>query len=156
IQVRYCGGGFHAVVYDRNLPLTPRSWAVILMPALAEVRLRLDSDHPNALELEDILSAISRLPPIDETNASRVQEGQHEVECIRRRLAALRDSDETIGSEVEASGIDLKGMKGQPRSFDGMEELLGQQASRLSYWRAAADETNSRRFFDVNELAAIR
>src|SRR5215831_7735023 len=156
IQVRYCGGGFHAVVYDRNLPLTPRSWAVILMPALAEVRIRLDPDHPNALELEDILSAISRLPPIDETNASRVQEGQHEVECIRLRIDALMQSDDTVRAAVDASLTDLNGVEGQPRSFDRMEELLGQQAYRLSYWRVAADEINYRRFFDVNELAAIR
>jgi (1->4)-alpha-D-glucan 1-alpha-D-glucosylmutase len=33
---------------------------------------------------------------------------------------------------------------------------LADQAYRLSYWRVAADEINYRRFFDVNDLAAIR
>ena len=30
------------------------------------------------------------------------------------------------------------------------------QAYRLAYWRTAAEEINYRRFFDVNELAAVR
>ncbi len=34
--------------------------------------------------------------------------------------------------------------------------FLKQQNYRLSYWRVATEEINYRRFFDVNELAAIR
>ena len=34
--------------------------------------------------------------------------------------------------------------------------LLDAQAYRLSYWRVAVDEINYRRFFDVNDLAALR
>jgi (1->4)-alpha-D-glucan 1-alpha-D-glucosylmutase len=34
--------------------------------------------------------------------------------------------------------------------------LLEAQAYRLSYWRVAVDEINYRRFFDVNNLAALR
>src|SRR5207344_2315307 len=45
--------------------------------------------------------------------------------------------------------------KGNPRSFDRLDELLDGQAYRLAYWRVAADEINYRRFFDVNDLAAI-
>ncbi len=48
------------------------------------------------------------------------------------------------------------GVKGNPQSFDQLEELLARQSYRLCYWRVAADEINYRRFFDVNELAAIR
>jgi (1->4)-alpha-D-glucan 1-alpha-D-glucosylmutase len=33
--------------------------------------------------------------------------------------------------------------------------LLARQA-RLSFWQTAGDEINYRRFFDINELAAIR
>ncbi len=34
--------------------------------------------------------------------------------------------------------------------------MLDAQAYRLSYWRVAVDEINYRRFFDVNDLAALR
>ena len=45
---------------------------------------------------------------------------------------------------------------GEPRSFDGLDRLLAEQPYRLAHWRVAADEINYRRFFDINELAAIR
>ncbi len=35
-------------------------------------------------------------------------------------------------------------------------ELLNDQSYRLAFWRVAAEEINYRRFFDVNDLAAIR
>ena len=37
-----------------------------------------------------------------------------------------------------------------------MHELIKAQAFRLAYWRVAADDINYRRFFDVNDLAALR
>ena len=46
-----------------------------------------------------------------------------------------------------------------PRSSAGRERLhrlLESQHYRLSWWRIANDEINWRRFFDINELAAIR
>jgi (1->4)-alpha-D-glucan 1-alpha-D-glucosylmutase len=39
---------------------------------------------------------------------------------------------------------------------DALHELLEAQAYRLAFWRVAADEINYRRFFDINELAALR
>ncbi len=43
-----------------------------------------------------------------------------------------------------------------PASFDPLHELLEAQAFRLAYWRVASDDINYRRFFDVNDLAALR
>jgi (1->4)-alpha-D-glucan 1-alpha-D-glucosylmutase len=39
---------------------------------------------------------------------------------------------------------------------DALHRLLERQAWRLSFWRVAADEINYRRFFDINDLAALR
>ncbi len=51
-----------------------------------------------------------------------------------------------------------------PAAFDAasreggarLHELLEQQHYRLAWWRCANDEINWRRFFDINELAALR
>ncbi len=46
-----------------------------------------------------------------------------------------------------------------PAQEDGrrrLHELLQRQHYRLAWWRAAADEINWRRFFDINSLAGIR
>ena len=40
-------------------------------------------------------------------------------------------------------------------SPDLLDELLRRQNYRLCYWRVASDEINYRRFFDINELAAL-
>ena len=40
-------------------------------------------------------------------------------------------------------------------SFDELDKLLDAQVYRLSHWKAADDEINYRRFFDINDLAAV-
>jgi (1->4)-alpha-D-glucan 1-alpha-D-glucosylmutase len=47
------------------------------------------------------------------------------------------------------------GRPGDPRSFDLLDQLLNKQSYRLAYWRVASDEINYRRFFDINDLAAL-
>ena len=49
----------------------------------------------------------------------------------------------------------FNGKPGDPHSFDLLDDLLEEQSYRLSYWRVASDEINYRRFFDINELAAL-
>ncbi len=43
-----------------------------------------------------------------------------------------------------------------PAGQDRLHRLLDRQAWRLTWWRAATDEINWRRFFDVNGLAGVR
>src|SRR5260370_42143842 len=43
-----------------------------------------------------------------------------------------------------------------PASCDGPDDLIPAHSSRVAFWSFAADEINYRRFFDVNDLAAIR
>ena len=48
----------------------------------------------HVLELESIITAISHLPPREDTDLAEVRERQREKEVIRRRVAALvEDSD---------------------------------------------------------------
>src|SRR5207248_807623 len=55
----------------------------------------------------------------------------------------------------ERNIANFNGGNGDPRSFDLLDELLNGQAYRLCFWRVASDEINYRRFFDINELAAL-
>ena len=43
-----------------------------------------------------------------------------------------------------------------PEGQDRLHRLLERQAYRLAWWRAATDEINWRRFFDINGLAGVR
>jgi (1->4)-alpha-D-glucan 1-alpha-D-glucosylmutase len=55
----------------------------------------------------------------------------------------------------EAEIASFNGTPGEPRSYDRLHELLEKQHYRLAYWQTAPDEINYRRFFDVNDLAAL-
>ncbi len=149
-------GGFEVRVYDKHLPLAAGSWALVLQPAVAFLKGQLGESNEHVLELESILTALSHLAPAEEQDAARVRERQREIEVIRRRLVALADVSEAACDAMERSRREINGIKGVPRSFDRLEELLAQQSYRLCYWRVASDEINYRRFFDVNDLAAIR
>ena len=56
---------------------------------------------------------------------------------------------------IEENVALFNGRPGDPRSFDLLDELLERQCYRLAYWRVATDEINYRRFFDINDLAAL-
>ena len=62
------------------------------------------------------------------------------------------------GQDLFEAGIDRRSMapKAIPTVSMHLERLLDDQAYRLSFWRVASDEINYRRFFDINDLAAIR
>ena len=50
----------------------------------------------------------------------------------------------------------INGTPGNSNSFDELHELIKAQAFRLAHWRVAIDDINYRRFFDINDLAALR
>jgi (1->4)-alpha-D-glucan 1-alpha-D-glucosylmutase len=156
ISIAYRKGAFEAAYYDHVFPLAPRTWTTILEPALARLTNELGESTRESLELASIITALNHLPLRTETDAARVRERQREKEIVKERLAALMESSAPVRSAVEASIADLNGTKGDPHSFDRLELLLDDQAYRLSFWHVAADEINYRRFFDVNDLAAIR
>ncbi len=153
ITVVYEGGSFQVRYYDWLLPLAPLTWPLILQPALERVRGALDESHSAVMELESIITALGHLAPRTETDPDLIRRRQREKEVIKGRLMGLRPE---VGSALDASLADLNGVRGNPHSFDRLEKLLEEQAYRLSFWHVAADEINYRRFFDVNELAAIR
>jgi (1->4)-alpha-D-glucan 1-alpha-D-glucosylmutase len=156
IRVEREGGTFVARYYEHLLPLAPKSWTVILDPVRERFEAERAADDPDRVEVESILTAISHLPPRSEREPSLVQERQREKEVIKRRLGELLDRSPAVREVVETSLADLNGRRGDPRSFDRLEALLADQGYRLSHWRVATDEINYRRFFDVNDLAAVR
>jgi len=101
------------------------------------------------------LTALGHLPPFATIDPVRVAERQREKEVIKRRLAALTAANPVVRTFVEQNVALFNGGSGDARSFDLLDSLLKRQAYRLSYWRVASDEINYRRFFDINELAAL-
>ncbi len=155
IRLGYDSGSFTIHYFDHRFPVAPHSYARILSHDLAALEGRLGKEAVPLNEYKSILTAVTHLPDRNETDADKVAERQREKEVIKRRLATLTRESNEVRESLESTVARFNGTADDPHSFDLLDELLNEQAYRLSYWRVAADEINYRRFFDVNELAAL-
>lgn len=155
LVLKFDEGAFVVCYHDRRFPIAMRTAGTILRHALDALEQWLGREHPHLLEYRSILTAISHLPPRTETDLERIIEGRREQEVIKRRLRDLCDACAEVAAFVAENVRIFNGSRGAARSFDLLDGLLLEQGYRLSFWRVAADEINYRRFFDINELAAI-
>lgn len=152
----YEEGAFFLRYYDHRFPIAPRATIIILSHRLGDLQQTLGAENPHFLELQSIITALTHLPLRTETDRDKVIERSREKEIIKRRLVSLADACPEVRTFLAENVRFFNGVKGEPRSFDPLDTVLADQAYRLAYWRVAAEEINYRRFFDVNDLAAIR
>jgi isoamylase len=140
--------------FERHLPLAIDSLGALLGATISK-SLLLEED-PARRELESIVYWLARLParsriPIDERRARA-----RETQVLRRRLADLLRESEAVRRGLLAAIDEFNGERDVSASFDALDRLLSMQSYRLASWRVAVEEINYRRFFDINDLAAIR
>ncbi|MBI2821201.1 MAG: malto-oligosyltrehalose synthase [Acidobacteria bacterium] len=156
LRLCYEEGAFCIYYYDHRLPVAPRTYSKILSHTFSMLAGTLPEDDPRLQELQSILTALGYLPPRTETDPEKIAERFREKEIIKRRLATLSSENAEVGDAVDRTLQMLNGTPGDPGSFDLLSDLIDAQAYRVAFWRVAADEVNYRRFFDINDLAAIR
>jgi (1->4)-alpha-D-glucan 1-alpha-D-glucosylmutase len=156
IRLAYDAGAFSLWYYQHRLPVAPCTYPAVLEPAHAALAAVLGEGHEQLRELRSVLTALRYLPPRCDLSADKVAERDREKEVIKRRLASLTTAGGEIQAAIEAAVRAFNGVPGQPRSYDLLDGLIERQSYRLAFWRVAAEEINYRRFFDINELAAIR
>jgi (1->4)-alpha-D-glucan 1-alpha-D-glucosylmutase len=154
LQVRFEEGTFYLLYGERRLPIAPGTYRHILEVALENLAEYKDDDF--YAELQSVLTALEYLPKRTETDPKRIAERAREKEIIKRRLERRCAQAPQVQQAIEKALAKINGNPGDPRSFDKLDELLNAQSYRLAFWRVAAEEINYRRFFDVNDLAAIR
>jgi (1->4)-alpha-D-glucan 1-alpha-D-glucosylmutase len=155
LQIDHADGGFQIRYYDRALPLGPKTTLPLLSHHLDTLRVQLGDESEALIEYQSILTAIEHLPPPTATNAKAVHERQREKEVIKRRLRELEAREPIVAEFVRENIAVFNGRPGESESFDRLDKLLQLQSYRLCHWRAASDEINYRRFFDVNDLVAL-
>lgn len=148
-------GSFYLRCYDLPLPLRPQSYGLILGHDLDALRQQMVGNADDLSELESILTALDYLPDTTEVDPARIQERQREKEVIKRRIHRLVENSESIRAHIARNVAAFNGDPSNPASYDLLDRLLDMQVYRLSYWKAAGDDINYRRFFDINELAAV-
>ncbi|HEX3053095.1 MAG TPA: malto-oligosyltrehalose synthase [Aggregatilineaceae bacterium] len=148
-------GAFFIYYGETKLPVTPDSYVDMLSLAVENLTALLDAENGQMLELQSILTALRNLPSYTDIDPEHVAERKREKEVIKRRLAVLCQTSTEVQDTINATINDINGVPGSPHSFDRIEILLHQQPYRPAFWRVAADEINYRRFFDINDMAAI-
>jgi (1->4)-alpha-D-glucan 1-alpha-D-glucosylmutase len=154
LTLTYGNGAFFVRYYDETLPIAPDTYAMVFDGELE--RWQVEHAGGDADELLSILTASRNLPARSDRAASAIAVRAREKEIVKQRLARLAERSVEVRALIDRSINRLNGAAGQPRSFDALDRLLNAQSYRLAYWRVASEEINYRRFFDVNQLAALR
>ena len=155
LKLEYREGAFFLRYYQSLLPLDPRTYRAILTHRLDALKETQPPDSEDLRELESIVTALEHLPERTETEPNSVAERQREKEVIKGRLRTLTDRAAAVAEFIRRNVQEFNGTPDDPHSYDRLDKLLDAQVYRLSHWKAAADEINYRRFFDINELAAV-
>jgi (1->4)-alpha-D-glucan 1-alpha-D-glucosylmutase len=148
-------GSLDVWYYAHRFPIDPREYPRVLERAL---RLAPPQDLPDSAreEFASLIRTFANLPGRDATSTEQRAERHRDKGLHKRRLVALLAPHPQLQQGLDAAIGAFNGEPGKPASFDALHELIEQQAYRLAYWRVASDEINYRRFFDINDLAALR
>ncbi len=157
LKLRYepDAGAFAVWYHEHRFPIDPREYPRLLdrvAPLLGAAAL----PAAIAAEFQSLVAAFRHLPPRDHPTPEAVTERARDKKVHKSRLARLTREHPVLAAAIERLAEQINGVPGEPGSFEALHEVLEAQAYRLAYWRVAADEINYRRFFDSNDLAALR
>ncbi|MEP7261648.1 MAG: malto-oligosyltrehalose synthase, partial [Usitatibacter sp.] len=142
--------------FEHRLPIDPQQYPRILAPAVRALEAAGEDLSHQAQALRSLMESFASLPKRDETTRARVDERNLNKEVLKARLASLARAQPRVGEAITRAIEVLNGRPDDPASYDELHDLLERQPYRLAFWRVAQDEINYRRFFDINDLAALR
>jgi (1->4)-alpha-D-glucan 1-alpha-D-glucosylmutase len=148
-------GEFNLFYFTNRFPIDPREYPRILQKC-ADGFAATAGDKPELIEFQSLVASFVHLPLQTDTLPDKIAERNRDKEIHKRRLADLVSRAPEIGKCIEERLAALNGTPGNSSSFDELHELIKAQAYRLAHWRVAIDDINYRRFFDINDLAALR
>jgi (1->4)-alpha-D-glucan 1-alpha-D-glucosylmutase len=151
IKLRYVKNGFILGYYNRILPLRLESYVHLLTYRLHMLKKKLGADHPDYIKLLGILYILKTLPSREEMN-----DRYDQIRFIKITLWELYQKNEDIRKFIRENIKIFNGKRGNPESFNLLNDLLSEQLFRLSFWKVATEEINYRRFFNINEFLSLR
>ena len=149
-------GGFAIRYFTHRLPVDPREYPRVLAPAVAELESQGQDRRHTAQSLRSVMESFARLPARESRGEARTAQRREQAAVAKGRLANAARANPAVAAAIARAVESLNGRPEDPASYDALHALLEAQAWRLAYWRVASDEINYRRFFDINDLAALR
>lgn len=155
LNLKYNEGTITLNYYEHKLPINPSTYPQILAHRLEILSSRIGSTSSDFLEYQSIITSFENLPDHNEDSAEKRLERKREKTIAISRLKNLTEKNKTIIEFINENIEDFKTYKNDTVKCNRLNSLLEQQAYHIAYWRVSVDEINYRRFFDVNDLAAI-
>jgi (1->4)-alpha-D-glucan 1-alpha-D-glucosylmutase len=121
--------GYH----EHHFPISARSAALVL------------HGDPVLNEVSHAFADAARI-----ANRGAAHDAASKAKALLAQIAKSAEVDQTLSASLARFAPD------NPDGRRRLHELLERQYYRLAWWRAAADEINWRRFFDINTLAGLR
>lgn len=126
---------------DHAFPVAPDSLAAILAPAA-------DACHSELLAF--VARGLAHLPAASAAEGSQRQQRQRDLSVLKRLLGQALAQESSAAAAVDAELTRLCA------DVDRLDGLLAKQPYRLAWWRIAMQEISYRRFFDIDQLVALR
>ena len=148
-------GSFSVCYGALHFPLDPQTYALVV-DAIARVAEAggIGSEEAQQ-EYSSIRDAFAALPPARAAAPEVLALRARDERVNQRRLARLCERNPTVAGHIESALRQINELADE-RSADMLAALLAAQPYRLAFWRVSGEEINYRRFFDVNDLAALR
>ena len=151
IQLRYDTNGFTVNYYDLRFPVRIESYATILGHRLQALKQKMGRNNPDFIKLLGILYVSRTLEPGYETGERRDQ-----TRFVKRILWELYSTNGRFRTFLDENIALFNGPTGETDRFNLLHSLLSEQLFRLSFWKVTTEETNYRRFFNINGLISLR
>lgn len=149
-------GEFSVFYYNHRFPVDPCEYARILGYGLERLGARMGAEHPQVLQYQSLVTAFGHLPRQMDTTPEKIAERSRDKEIYKQHLTGMVAASADVAQSIDEIVTEFNGGSNQLDRYRALHELLEAQAYRLAYWRVASDEINYRRFFDINDLAALR
>ena len=147
VEVRY---------FEHTFPVDPQTAPRVLglgLEAAAEAAAGAGGADAAALaRLGDLLARHRALPPRTAVGERRARRREL-AEALAAELTALLDAEPAVRAQVERAVGSFAASEAGPAR---VRRFLDRQPYVLVFWRRAAREINYRRFFNINELVALR
>ena len=142
-------GAFSIFHWEHKFPINPLDYFSIL--EWAQIA------GGGGFEMRPLFQINAELRNLAEMPRPVTREGRVErCQQLKKKLATDVQASPKIRKAIQTAVEFANGDPSAPESFAALHRIIQSQSYRLAYWRVASEETNYRRFFDINSLAGLR
>ncbi len=151
IRLNFNEEGFSIRYYEFKLPLALASYGELL----DRVEEEMHKKHEKATHaIQQFTDMAARFKTTSQKGPN--PERDNLITELKAELWKLYQEQPDITLGLDGMIETINGNPEDKQSFLGMHKLLEAQFFRLRFWKTAGEEINYRRFFDINDLIALR